>query len=208
MAETPATDVREKRALTDGLELRMAATDGEQRTAQGYAVLFNSAANIYDLWVEEFAPGAFAKSLEDRDVIALHSHDVARVVGRMNAGTLTLREDAKGLAFENPLPDTTDGRDLAVQIERGDIAGMSFGFRAVKQSWDDTVTPPKRTITEAELYEITYSAMPAYEDSEVGLRSLEAARAEHRAHNRAGAASRIAARRARQLHAERGIRPE
>lgn len=205
MADTPQTDVREKRALTDGLELRMVADDGGTRTAHGYAVLFNSAANIYDLWTEEFAPGAFTKSLQERDVIALHSHDVSRVVGRKKAGTLTLREDAKGLAFENPLPDTNDGRDLAVQIDRGDIAGMSFGFRATKQSWDDTVDPPKRTITEAELYEITYSAMPAYEDSEVGLRSLEAARAEKREHNKAGAASRIAARRARLAHAERRI---
>lgn len=205
MADTPQTDVREKRALTDGLELRMVGDDGEPRTAHGYAVLFNSPANIYDLWTEEFAPGAFTKSLQERDVIALHSHDVSRVVGRKNAGTLTLREDAKGLAFENPLPDTNDGRDLAVQIDRGDIAGMSFGFRATKQSWDDTVDPPKRTITEAELYEITYSAMPAYEDSEVGLRSLEAARAEKRQHNKAGALSRIAARRARLARAERRI---
>lgn len=205
MAETSPNEAREKRALTEGLELRMVRRDGELPTASGYAVLFGSPANIFDIYVEEFSPGAFAKSLQERDVIALHSHDTARVVGRKKAGTLTLREDAKGLAFENPLPDTSDGRDLAVQIERGDIAGMSFGFRAVKQTWDDTVDPPKRTVIEAELYEITYSAMPAYADTEVGLRSLEQARAEKRERNKAGAASRIAARRARQAQAERRI---
>lgn len=206
MPETTPPDGREKRALTTGLELRAANGEGgSPGTGHGYAVLFNSAANIYDLWTEEFAPGAFAKSLRERDVIALHSHDMARVVGRMNAGTLTLREDTKGLAFENPLPDNSDGRDLAVSIDRGDIPGMSFGFRAVKQTWDETVTPPKRTITEAELYEITYSAMPAYDDTEVGLRSLEGARAEKRNHNKTGALSRIAARRARLASLERRI---
>lgn len=205
MTDTNQPDGREKRALTDGLELRAVVNEGEPPTARGYVVNFNSPTNIMGLFVEEFAPGAFAKSLQQRDVIAVHSHDLGRVMGRVQAGTLSLREDGKGLAFENELPDTSDGRDLAVSIGRGDIAGMSFGFRAVKQHWDDSVDPPKRRIEEAELYEITYSALPAYEDSEVALRSLEAARAEKRRHNKAGALSRIAARRARQAHAERRI---
>jgi uncharacterized protein len=205
MPATPKIEGQERRALTEGLELRAADAAGETRTAAGYAVLFNHEANIYDMWVETIAPGAFAKSLQERDVIAIHSHNTGRIVGRKNAGTLTLREDSKGLAFENPLPDTSDGRDLAVQIDRGDIAGMSFGFRAVKQEWDDTADPPRRTITEAELYEITYTALPAYDDTEVGLRSLEHVRSERRDHNIAGARSRIAARKARQAHAERRI---
>lgn len=202
---TPKTDVqgREARALVEGLELRMAA-EGEERTAEGYAVLFNQDANIFDLWVESFAPGAFDESLQERDVIALHSHDFARIVGRMNAGTLNLRSDTKGLHFENRLPDTGDGRDLAVQIDRGDIAGMSFGFRATKQEWDDEVEPPRRTILKAELYEITYTAIPAYPDTEVGMRSLEKLRDERREHNRSGASGRIA-RKMRQSQVERKI---
>lgn len=200
----PKTDAREKRSFTEGLELRFAQGEGEQRTAAGYAVLFNKEADIYGMWTEVIAPGAFDKSLQERDVMALHSHDAARIVGRKNAGTLTLRSDTKGLAFENPLPDTSDGRDLAVQIDRGDISGMSFGFRASKQEWDDTVDPPKRTITEAELYEITYTALPAYDDTEVGLRSLEHVQKERREHNKSGAGSRIA-RRMRLNHMERKL---
>lgn len=187
----PKTDGREKRSFTEGLELRFAQTDGETRTAAGYAVLYNKEADIMGLWIETIAPGAFDKSLQERDVIAIHSHQASRIVGRKGAGTLTLRSDAKGLAFENPLPDTSDGRDLAVQIDRGDIAGMSFGFRATKQEWDDNVDPPHRHITEAELYEITYTALPAYEDTEVGLRSLDHVRAERREHNKSGATQRL-----------------
>ena len=200
--EPKVNDQREKRALSvQKVELRD-AVDGEERTAEGYAVLWDNDAKIYDLWVESFAPGAFDESLSQRDVIAIHSHEFARIVGRKDAGTLSLRADQKGLYFENRLPDTTDGRDLAKLIDRGDIAGMSFGFRATKQEWDDTVDPPKRTITEAELFEITYTAIPAYNDTEVGMRSLEHARAEKRSHNKHGASARI---RMKQAHAERKI---
>jgi phage head maturation protease len=92
-----------------------------------------------------------------------------------------------------------------VQIERKDIPGMSFGFITRKQEWDETVDPPHRTVLEADLYEITYTAFPAYPDTEVAMRSLEHARDERRQHNRDGGSSRIAARRARQAQLERRV---
>lgn len=198
------TEGRETRATTAKLELRAAGDAGAQ-TATGYAALFNVWTDIGGYWREKIAPGAFSKSLRERDVVALHSHDTGRVVGRSGAGTLDLVEDDSGLSFENPLPDTSDGRDLAVSIERGDIPGMSFGFITTRQEWDETVDPPERTILEADLYEITYTAFPAYPDTSVGLRSLEHVRNEKRYHNKAGAQTRIAARRARQAQIERGI---
>ncbi|GAA3708461.1 HK97 family phage prohead protease [Sphingomonas cynarae] len=198
-------DGRERRAVSTDLELRAAAKQGETRTASGYAALFGNKTSIGGYWTEEIRAGAFTQSLRENDVVAIICHDLGRVVGRTGAGTLTLREDAKGLAFENPLPDTTDGRDLAVSLDRGDIPGMSFGFVTRKQEWDETVDPPHRTVIEADLYEITYTPVPAYPDTEVGLRSLEHARTERRQHNRAGAESRMAARRARQAQAERGL---
>lgn len=201
----PKIDEREVRALTEGLEIRSIDGATATRTAAGYAVLYNQEANVHDLWIETIAPGAFDKSLQQRDVLAIHSHDTGRVLGRKNAGTLTLRSDSRGIAFENPLPDTTDGRDLAVQIERGDIPGMSFGFRATKQEWDDSVEPPRRTILEGELYEITYTPVPVWNQTEVGLRSLEGARQERRSHNKAGAIGRIFSKRMRLAQAERKI---
>ena len=201
----PKNDGRETRALSTSIELRAVGDDGGQRTATGYAVLFNNETDIGGYWREKFAPGAFNQSLGERDVVALLGHMRDRPVGRMSRGTLALTEDAKGLAFTNDLPDTNDGRDLAVQIERGDIEGMSFGFRTLKEEWDETVEPPLRTVIQAELYEITYTAFPAYPDTSVGMRSLEHARQERRENNQAGARARIAARKARQAHAERRI---
>lgn len=204
----PVADERECRALTTGLAIEKRSGDGGgagEVVTKGYAAVFNSDTSIGGYWIERFAPGAFTRSLRENDVVALNSHESARVVGRSSAGTLTIREDEKGLAFENALPDTTDGRDLAVLIGRGDVAGMSFAFRAMKEEWDETTDPPTRTILEARIYEITYTAFPAYPSTEVGLRSLEHARQERREHNRDGALSRLAAKRARLKLAERRI---
>ncbi|HKY80264.1 MAG TPA: HK97 family phage prohead protease [Sphingobium sp.] len=200
-ATKPNPDGRETRAITRGLELRSIA-EGETRTAEGYAALFNVETDIGGYWTEIIAPGAFTKSLQERDVVALHSHDTGRVVGRTGAGTLTLGEDETGLAFSNDLPDTSDGRDLAVQIERQDIPGMSFGFITRKQQWDETIDPPRRTILEAELFEVTYTAFPAYPDTSVGLRSLDQLRAER---EQTPTSNKLAARRARQAQIERRI---
>lgn len=164
----------ERRALTAAPELR--ADDGA-KVARGYAALFNSETEIGGYFKERIAPGAFTGALE-ADVRALIDHDTGRVIGRTAAGTLRLSEDERGLFVEIDLPDTTDGRDLAVQLERGDITGMSFGFRVTKEEWDETGDMPVRTIKAVDLYEVSAVAFPAYADTEIALRSLEKAKAE------------------------------
>ncbi len=199
----PASDGRELRSFsTKGLELR-AEGDGESgQTTKGFACLYDNDTNIGGYFIERFASGAFTESLKERDVVALHSHDDGRPMGRMSRDTLRFSDDTKGLGFENDLPDTQDGRDLATSIERGDIEGMSFRFRAIKEEWDESGDIPKRTVTEAELYEITYTAFPAYPDTEVGMRSLQMARDERRQHNKAGATARL---RMKQAQVERKL---
>jgi HK97 family phage prohead protease len=159
-------------------------------------------------------PGAFTKALRDSDILALVNHDWGRVVGRTKSKTLRLLEDDVGLKVEIDVPDTTDGNDLWTLVERGDISGMSFAFRATKQEWDDTGDLPKRTVIEAELYEVTATPIPAYPDTSLAKRSLEAARAEtqaadkdaeKRAADAAAAKRRVAERRARQEQSIRGL---
>lgn len=164
----------ERRALTAPLEVR-AADKG--RTVSGYAAVFNSETDIGGYFREQIAPGAFSLALSG-DVRALFDHDTAHVLGRTKSGTLRLREDDHGLAVEIDLPDTQIGRDLTASMERGDIDGMSFGFRVTKQEWDETQDPPLRTIREVELFEVSVVTFPAYADTEVALRSLDDARKE------------------------------
>ncbi|HRN61104.1 MAG TPA: HK97 family phage prohead protease, partial [Luteimonas sp.] len=67
------------------------------------------------------------------------------------------------------LPDTSVGNDIRELAQRGDIGGVSMGFRAVRDSWSGDL----RTLHEVELHEISIvSAHPAYADTTVTLRSL------------------------------------
>lgn len=203
----------EKRGGLHGVEAR---AEDEKRTLAGYAAVFNSDTNIGDWWIERIAPGAFAGTISG-DIRALVDHNMGRVIGRTKSGTLRLKEDAHGLRVEIDVPDTTDGNDLWTLVERGDISGMSFGFRVTKQEWDETGDMPIRTIHAVDLFEVSAVAFPAYDDTTLGKRSLEAARAEaeeaktadqRKADNKAAAERRVAGKRALAEQKFRGIRQE
>ncbi|WP_438748394.1 HK97 family phage prohead protease [Pararhizobium sp. O133] len=195
----------EKRSGNFGVEVR---AEGEKRTLTGYAVVWDSDTTIGDYFVERIAKNAFTKALRN-DILALVNHDSGRVVGRTKSGTLRLAQDDHGLKVEIDVPDTTDGNDLWKLVERGDVSGMSFSFRATKQEWDESGEMPKRTVIEAELYEVTATPIPAYPDTTLALRSLEFARAETgRRINCESAARRISERRAATEQKIRGIRQD
>lgn len=192
-----------------GVETR--ADDGK-RTLTGYAALFNSDTTIGDYFIECIAEGAFDKAITG-DVRALVDHDTGRVIGRTKSKTLRLAVDSRGLKVEIDVPDTRDGNDLWVLVERGDISGMSFGFRVTKQSWDETGDLPVRTILEVELYEVSAVAFPAYDDTTLAKRSLDMWREgrvpqDRRALDAVAARRRVAARQARQEQQFRGIRQD
>lgn len=157
-------------------EVRTSEVSAQERKLVGYAVRWNSLSEIiWDEFREQFAPGAFADSLASgADCRALFEHDYTQLLGRTTSGTLTLTEDNTGLRFELTPPDTQLGRDVLTLVERGDISGMSFGFRALKEAWDIAQSPYLRTVTAAELREITVTSMPAYPESgvEIAHRSL------------------------------------
>jgi uncharacterized protein len=179
----------EKRSLVLPVEQR-ATVDGKT-TVVGYAAVFGDVTDIGGYFREVLAPGAFTETLKTADVRAYFDHDRGRVLGRSTAGTLRLKEDAKGLAVEIDLPDTSDGRDVRTLIERGDISGMSFGFIVTRQEWDETGDVPLRTIHEVELIEVSIVSEPAYDGTSIALRSLDDARKERRQTNFSAAAKRL-----------------
>lgn len=134
------------------------------RKLTGYAALFGVEAKLGPI-VETIAPGAFREVLAaKRDIVALQDHDAHKLLGRTASATLGLSEDAKGLAFDLDLPDTQAGRDVLALAERGDVGGMSFGFRprANGESWSGE----RRTLTNIDLVEISVvSAFPAYPET-------------------------------------------
>lgn len=171
----------EKRGGLLGVETR---AEDERRTLVGYAAVFNSDTSIGGWWTERIAPGAFSEAVNG-DVRALVDHDMGRVIGRTKSGTLRLNEDVKGLHIEVDVPNTTDGNDLWTLVERGDISGMSFGFRVTHDEWDESGETPIRTIHKVELFEVSAVAWPAYDDTEIGKRSLQEWRDAHTVENTA-----------------------
>lgn len=149
-------------------------TGNEPVVISGYAAVFNSKTSIGDFFEEVIAPGAFARTIsENGDIRALFNHNWDHVLGRTRNGTLKVEEDTRGLKFKVELPNTSLARDLAESMKRGDINQCSFGFWATGEAWDYSVEPAVRTLNEVELYEISVVSIPAYEDTEVSLRSKE-----------------------------------
>ena len=141
----------------------------------GYAAVFNSESRDLGGFIEVIRPGAFTRSLTESsdDILALYSHDVGAVLGRVGAGTLKLAEDERGLSYSIDLPATREAQDLKVLVERGDVSGASFGFRVVEEEWDFKHTPHRRELVDVELLEVTITAMAAYADTSVARRSFE-----------------------------------
>ncbi len=136
----------------------------------GYAATFATEADL-GAFRERILPGAFRGALNN-DILALLDHDTGKVLGRTRTGTLQLREDDKGLAFTLDVPDTAAGRDVLALAARGDLGGMSFGFKvpAGGETWDGDT----RTLQTIDLREISVvSAWPAYEGTEIALRAMQ-----------------------------------
>ena len=86
---------------------------------------------------------------------------------------MKLYEDEVGLRVEASLPNTSDGRDMAELLKRGDLNKMSFGFSVQKDSWNNEMT--ERTLKSVRLFEVSIVAFPAYAATEAMVRSLDKA---------------------------------
>jgi hypothetical protein len=168
---------------TAGIEIErrvgsIAEVESEGNKLHGYAAVFNQPSENLGGFREFIAPGAFKRTLDsNEDVRALLDHDTRLVLGRRSAGTLRLHEDTRGLAVEIDLPSTSYAKDAAELIRRGDVSQMSFGFTISKG--DDEWLPPesdeplrRRIVRHANLMEVSVVSIPAYPQTEVGLRSL------------------------------------
>lgn len=156
-----------------GLTELRAEGDGEGRTLKGYAAVFNQLSEPMWGMREKIRPGAFAKTLGEADIRAVWNHNADYVLGRTKTGSLTLREDERGLWVEIKPPGTTWANDFVESIRRGDVDQMSFGFETVRDFWEGEEGQQIRTLVEVKLYEVSPVTFPAYPQTEVSLRALE-----------------------------------
>lgn len=143
---------------------------------EGYAAVFGERTSIGGYFDEVIEAGAFSEAVGRDDVMFLINHD-GLPLARTRSGTLALKEDEKGLHMSTRLdPEDPDVRSIIPKMVRGDMDKMSFAFRADVEEWDESGDVPLRRIKRASLYDVSIVNTPAYDGTEIGLRSLEAHR--------------------------------
>lgn len=154
-------------------ELRADGAEGKAQRILGHAAVFDSLSVDFGGWKERIAPGAFARALrEGQDVVALFAHDDREVLGRRSAGTLEVREDPQGLAFEiDPPMDLEHARKVMTLIQRGDLTGASFAFSTKRDQWSRVDGAWVRTLLDVDLFDVSPVTFPAYPGTDVSLRS-------------------------------------
>ena len=157
-------------------DIKTRSADNDEKVIEGYFAVFNE---IYQVWkdvTESIAPGAFTDSLNG-DIRALYNHNTDQILGRTSAGTLTLKQDEKGLWGQIKVNERdTEAVNVYERIARGDISGCSFGFDI--ESEEVTVNDDGSvhyTITKVNpLYEVSPCVFPAYEQTSVESRGKKA----------------------------------
>lgn len=174
--------MRETRYFNIESELRELPDTGNSRKIRGYALKFNCLSEDLGGFRECILPGALDGLIEKSDVLALYDHDRSRgILARSTNGTgsLKLIVDETGLIYEFDAPDTALGDEVVTGIKRQDLRNSSFAFTVAEEHFerqnDGTYI---RYIDRFEaIYDVSIVAHPAYKDTEVDVRGLDAFKA-------------------------------
>lgn len=157
-------------AASGALELR--AESGGVRLTGRFP--YNSEAELAPGRSERIEARAFAERIEaGADIYLLSGHDFDKPLASRGAGTLTIRDTGEGVQIEAELTDgTTWARDFLAAHRSGLVRGLSPGFRVaaggerIERRGDGLL----RTITRADLIEISAVTRPAYPAAQIEAR--------------------------------------
>ncbi|GAA2681759.1 HK97 family phage prohead protease [Actinoplanes palleronii] len=161
------------RSFTVRAQLR--AGDAGATALDGYASITGSPYSVRD-WLGEYdetiEPGAFKKTLAEKDDVRLLLNHDGLPLARTSSGTMTLSEDGQGLHVVAELDRRSSlVNDVAVAMERGDLTEMSFAFSATRQEWNEDYT--ERFIREVKLFDVSVVTYPANPATTVKLRGAD-----------------------------------
>lgn len=183
-------------AIVSGLRIREATDGAESRTIEGYALKFGVRSRfLCDWWnnyYEVLEPGCVTREMLDKQDIKLTMfHDRQLVLARSNKGngTLSYEVDKVGVKFWAEMPHTVDGDKALELVSRGDIAGCSFiystdegdsenavSYERLDEKGDDGEDILLRHVKRIDnVYDFTITTDPAYEQTDVSKREVEAA---------------------------------
>lgn len=183
-------------AIVSGLRIREATDGAESRTIEGYALKFGVRSRLLcDWWnnyYEVLEPGCVTREMLDKQDIKLTMfHDRQLVLARSNKGngTLSYEVDKVGVKFWAEMPHTVDGDKALELVSRGDIAGCSFIYSTDEEDSENAVSYERldekgddgedillRHVKRIDnVYDFTITTDPAYEQTDVSKREVEAA---------------------------------
>ena len=183
-------------AIVSGLRIREATDGAESRTIEGYALKFGVRSRLLcDWWnnyYEVLEPGCVTREMLDKQDIKLTMfHDRQLVLARSNKGngTLSYEVDKVGVKFWAEMPHTVDGDKALELVSRGDSAGCSFiystdeddsenavSYERLDEKGDDGEDILLRHVKRIDnVYDFTITTDPAYEQTDVSKREVEAA---------------------------------
>lgn len=157
------------------------------RTIEGYAIVFNQRSEVMLDWHSDYGLRKFQEIilptaineefLNGSDIRALIEHNRERLLARFNKGkgTLELTLDDHGMKYRFDAPNTADGDYAVEMVGRGDIQGSSFAFKSEKDKdvWTKEGDLWIRTIHKFSVVrDVTITTDPAYTQTEVSVRNL------------------------------------
>jgi HK97 family phage prohead protease len=163
-----SNEQRKQIAYTN-LELRALDDSEDGWTVSGYAAVFDSPSEPLP-WTEFVRRGAFKKTINDGADVRLLIDHTGVPLARTKSGTLTLREDDKGLFMEARLdPNNPDAVKMRSALMRGDVTQMSFAFETIKDGWNSDRSV--RELKEVRLHDVSLVTYPAYEETSAEIRN-------------------------------------
>lgn len=162
----------------DNIEVRK-DDDNKIESFEGYVVKYDTRSHFLGFY-ETVDKRAFDNTLkEDNNIFALYNHDWDKPLASTRNKSLELSTDDTGLRFKlTPKANTSFMKDVRELVNSGELRGMSFGFRVRDDEWTTKDGHDYRTLKDVDIAEITLTHRPAYESSEVSIRSYEDYKAE------------------------------
>lgn len=167
---------------TEDLEIR---EEGEKEAfVEGKAIVYNREVEIWPGFMEKIRAGAFSRTIRGHDEVkSFFNHDPDRVLSTTRSTPVLVLDDREdALHFRSPIPPTTYGEDLKINLKRKNVRGASFTFTI--DNGGEVVTRDEKGVIHREvisgtLYELGPVTNPAYRQTSAHLRSVEDAYKEY-----------------------------
>lgn len=149
--------------------------DEKEKVLIGTPIVFNQITQINDSGIN-YNEVILSNALDNCDLSdtrLLYNHDNSKVPLARTPKTMKLNKSSVGLEMMAILPDTTEAEAVYTAVKRGDLSGMSFGFKVADggDSYDRATNT--RTIHKIDkVYEVSITPYPAYSNTSVEARSV------------------------------------